>query len=66
MYTAEDLEKAVRTASVDFAGLKLISTGIQGKLNIAAFIAQAQKESIAYDVCDGEFVFDSKRIEFLC
>jgi hypothetical protein len=52
VYNAADLEKAIRGAQAGIGDLSLIGYGIQGKLNVAAFLAQAMKETIRYDVCD--------------
>ena len=54
VYKVEDLQAGVRTAINGIAGMTFIANGVQGRLNLAAFLAQAMKETILYDVCDGE------------
>lgn len=52
VYKAQDLLAGVNAAVTGIAGLYFISNGIEGKLNIAAFLAESMKETILYDVCD--------------
>lgn len=42
----------MRTALNGIAGMTFIGDGVRGRLNMAAFLAQSMKETIAYDVCD--------------
>jgi len=52
IYFVDDLVSAIYTAETGIGGLELIGTGIQGYLNVAAFIAEAMEETIQYDACD--------------
>jgi len=52
VYTATDLMNGVQAAINGIAGSTFISDGVEGKLNLAAFLAESMEETILYDACD--------------